>query len=54
VSPGTYNRALYLAERREALEQWGRYLTGLLTAPRSNSRGKSAEIGNQLAGGTQS
>jgi integrase len=55
---GIYNRALYLAERREALEKWGRYLTGLvagpLTAQQSNTREKSVEIGNQLASGTQS
>jgi integrase len=50
---GTYNRALYLAERREALEQWGRYLTGLLTVPQSNTREKSAEISTQLIGGTK-
>jgi integrase len=50
---GTYNKALYLAERREALEQWGRYLTGLLTVPQSKTRGKSAEISTQVIGGTQ-
>ena len=55
---GTYNRALYLAERREALEQWGRYLTGLvagpLTARQSKPLEKSAEISSHLAGGTNS
>ena len=27
---GRYNHAQYLEQRREALEKWGRYLTGLV------------------------
>src|SRR5262249_23485731 len=30
---GVYNRATYLPEKREALEKWGRYLTGLVGGP---------------------
>jgi integrase len=40
---GTYNRAAYLKERREALEQWGRYLTGLVSAPLTAKQMTSAE-----------
>jgi len=43
---GVYNRAVYLPERRAALEQWGRYLTGLVGAPQS--------VSNQLVSGTKS
>jgi integrase len=54
---GIYNRALYLPERREALEQWGRYLTGLvggpLSVPQSNSAEKSEEFSSQLVSGTR-
>jgi len=32
---GVYNRATYLPEKRPALEDWGRYLTGLVGAPLS-------------------
>src|SRR5262249_30317663 len=32
---GKYNHAQYLEQRREALEKWGRYLTGLVGCPLS-------------------
>jgi len=53
---GTYNRAAYLKERREALEQWARYLTGLVSAPldqQSKAREKSEEVSTHLASGTE-
>src|SRR5262245_29479111 len=53
---GVYNRAAYLKERREALEQWGRYLTGLIAGPlraqQSNTPEKANDFRNQLASGT--
>jgi integrase len=55
---GIYNRAMYLAEKRQALEQWAAYLTGLVAGPltrqQSNSPEKSDQISTQLASGTQS
>jgi len=54
---GVYNRATYLPEKRWALEQWGRYLTGLVGAPlcaqQSNTRETSDEISGQLLSGTR-
>ena len=55
---GVYNRAQYLREKRDALEKWGRYLTGLvgspLSTPQSTAREKSDEIGGQVLSGTRS
>src|SRR5262249_18474553 len=55
---GVYNRAIYLPEKRQALEQWAAYLTGLVDAPLSHQqtkpREKSDEISNQLFSGTRS
>ena len=54
---GTYDRSTCLPERREALEKWGRYLTGLVGGPltphQRNTPEKSDEISNQLVNGTQ-
>jgi integrase len=33
---GRYNHAQYLEQRREALDKWGRYLTGLVGCPLSS------------------
>jgi integrase len=45
---GTYNRALYLEERRQAIERWAAYITGLVDAPlmvqQSPKRGKSRQF----------
>ena len=46
---GTYNRAAYLKERREALEQWARYLTGLVGGPLSAERKESAHAAPEAA-----
>jgi integrase len=35
---GTYNRALYLDERRRALERWGAHIMGLVTGERAQGR----------------
>jgi integrase len=51
---GKYNHAQYLDQRREALEKWGLYLTGLLSAPQSTTREKSDENGSQLLSGLRS
>jgi integrase len=64
---GVYNHAVYLDQRREALEKWGRYLTGLVTAPtgavapvsrslsphQSNNPEKPEEVSTQLVSGTR-
>jgi integrase len=54
---GRYNRATYLAERREALERWGHYLTGLvagpLSAPQSAHPESAGDFRVHLAGGTE-
>jgi integrase len=55
---GVYNRATYLPEKREALEKWGRYLTGLVGGPlsgqQSSTREKSGDLSSQLLSGTRS
>ena len=35
---GTYNRALYLDERRRALERWGAHITALMTGNRTKAQ----------------
>jgi integrase len=54
---GVYNRAEYLAEREKALEQWGRYLTGLVSFPLSSEErtnpAKSEAIARPLSSGTR-
>jgi len=54
---GRYNHAQYLEQRREALEKWGRYLTGLVGCPLSahqrNTTENSAENRGELASGTR-
>src|SRR5215831_19270101 len=54
---GKYNHAQYLEQRKEALEKWGRYLTGLVGCPltphQRNSTEKPEEVSNQLASGTR-
>jgi hypothetical protein len=53
---GVYNRATYLDEKRQALEQWGAYLTGLVSfavpETQSDTREKSEEFSGQLVSGT--
>jgi len=55
---GTYNRAASLKERPEVLDQWVRYLTGLISAPLTDQQSepleKCGEIGGQLLNGTRS
>src|SRR5262249_25112337 len=50
---GRYNHAQYLEQRREALDKWGRYLTGLVGCPLSlhqrNTTEKSDENRGELA-----
>jgi hypothetical protein len=48
---GVYNRATYMPEKRQALEQWANYLT-LLSNDKSTNPANSEEIGGQLLGGT--
>jgi len=54
---GRYNHAQYLEQRREALDKWGRYLTGLVGCPLStrqrNVPEKPEEVSNQLVSGTR-
>jgi hypothetical protein len=51
---GVYNRATYLPEKRAALEQRGRYLTGLaeLPASKNSTRENSGDTGGKLLSGT--
>jgi len=54
---GKYNHAQYLEQRREALDKWGRYLTGLVGCPLStqqrNTTEKSDGNRGELASGTR-
>jgi integrase len=54
---GTYDRSICLPERRDALKQWGAYLTGLvggpLIVPQSANPEKPEEVSSQLISGTQ-
>jgi integrase len=54
---GRYNHAQYLEQRRDALDKWGRYLTGLVGCPLSlqqrNTTEKSGETRGELASGTR-
>ncbi|HEY7086138.1 MAG TPA: tyrosine-type recombinase/integrase [Hyphomicrobiaceae bacterium] len=54
---GRYNHAQYLEQRRDALDKWGRYLTGLVGCPLSqhqrNNTEKSGENRSELASGTR-
>ena len=54
---GTYDRSICLTERREALKQWGAYVTGLvdgpLPVPQSASPEKPEEVSSQLVNGTR-
>jgi hypothetical protein len=54
---GKYNHAQYLEQRRDALDKWGRYLTGLVGCPLSsrqrNTTEKSDENRGELASGTR-
>ena len=54
---GRYNHAQCLEQRREALDKWGRYLTGLvgcpLTTRQRNVPDKPEEVSNQLVSGTR-
>jgi len=53
---GRYNHAQYLEQRREALDKWGRYLTGLVGCPlllnERKTTEKSDENRGQPIGGT--
>jgi integrase len=54
---GVYNRATYLPEKRQALEQWADYLMGIVSVPlraaKSTNPEKSEELGGQLIKGTR-
>jgi integrase len=54
---GRYDHALYLKQRRETLDKWGAYLTGLVDAPltphQHNNAEKPEEFGDQLISGTR-
>jgi hypothetical protein len=54
---GVCNRATSLDEKRQALEQWRVYLTGLVSFPvpetHSDTREKSDEFSGQLVSGTR-
>jgi hypothetical protein len=54
---GRYNHAQYLEQRRDALDKWGRYLTGLVGCPLSahqrNNTEKSGENRGELASRTR-
>jgi integrase len=54
---GVYDRSICLPERREALRQWGDYLTGLVRGPLTTQQHtnpeNSEEIRSQLVSGTR-
>jgi len=47
---GRYNHAQYLEQRREALDKWGRYLTGLVGCPLSAHQRKTTEKSDENRG----
>jgi len=49
---GVYNRAAYLAEKREALELWSAHISSLLSAQQGANPAKAGERVKELAGGT--
>src|SRR5215467_14438474 len=46
---GKYNRAQYLEQRRDALDKWGRYLTGLVGWPLSSHQRNTTEKSDEKA-----